>query len=379
MKRPFREYHILCIMEDYEHQTLPLDHFVGNYFRANKSLGSKDRSFIAETVYGMTRWRALLDHACPPSASWDKRMDLYLTGDFEALKQRRDFPEHIRVSYPKVLFDQIVASHGLPKAHEICTISNTIAPTTVRINALKSEREPLLAKWTEEYGATPCRIAPYGINFPKRINFSVMPEFREGLFEVQDEGSQLLSQLMNIQSGQLVMDYCAGAGGKTLAFAPVMKKTGQIYLHDIREKALQDARKRLKRAGIQNAQIINAEEDSKLKKLKKSMDWVLVDAPCSGTGTMRRNPDMKWKFDEAMLTRLLGQQRVIFEKALSFLKPGGHIVYATCSLLNQENSDQINHFIKTYDLEIVGDTFQSLPVENGMDGFFAATLKQTPR
>lgn len=201
-----------------------------------------------------------------------------------------------------------------------------------------------------------------------------MDEFKKGFFEVQDEGSQLLANLVQCQPGQLVMDFCAGSGGKTLAFAPLMKNSGQIFLHDVRAYTLQDAKKRLRRAGIQNAQIIHA-EDPKLNKWKKKMDWVLVDAPCSGTGTLRRNPDMKWKFDIEMLERLIGQQRTIFEKALSFMKPEGHIVYGTCSLLKQENEHQLNHFIKTYNLKIEGQVFHSFPSLGGMDGFFGVVLK----
>jgi len=204
-------------------------------------------------------------------------------------------------------------------------------------------------------------------------NFFATEEFKQGLFEIQDEGSQLIALLVGAQPKQQVFDYCAGAGGKTLAFAPNMHSQGQIYLHDIRAHALLQARKRLKRAGIQNAQIIN-DDSPKLPKLKKKMDWVLVDAPCSGSGTLRRNPDMKWKFDDAMITRLVGEQRKIFERALSFMSPEGRIVYATCSIFPEENQNQIDHFVKTYNLKIEGKPFISLPKLNGMDGFFAAVL-----
>jgi len=153
-----------------------------------------------------------------------------------------------------------------------------------------------------------------------------------------------------------------------------MQNKGQIFVHDVRIHALQDAKKRLRRAGIQNAQIFLA-QDPKQKQLKKKMDWVLVDAPCSGTGTLRRNPDMKWKFNLEMVQRLSGQQRTIFEKALSFMKPEGRIVYSTCSVLPQENEEQMHHFMKTYNLKIEGSIFQSFPSEGGMDGFFGVVLK----
>jgi 16S rRNA (cytosine967-C5)-methyltransferase len=374
-RRPFREHHILEILEGYDQQKLPLDLYISLYFRSHKALGSKDRGFIADTIYAMTRWRGLLDFLCGTPLTWEKRLDIFSRDEFHTALLREDIPQHIRLSFPKVLFERIVASHGLEKACELCRISNTPAPTTVRINTLKASRDEMLARWKELYDVSSCAFAPNGIVFNRKINFYDMPEFKEGFFEVQDEGSQLLAELVQAGPGQSVMDYCAGSGGKTLAFAPRMQNTGQIFLHDLRKHALFDCRKRLRRAGIQNAQVVHA-GDAKLKKLKKGMDWVLVDAPCTGTGTMRRNPDMKWKFDEEMLVRLLGQQRVIFEKALSFLKTEGHIVYATCSILNEENENQVSHFKKIYNLEIVGNIFESLPLYGGMDGFFGAVLKK---
>jgi 16S rRNA C967 or C1407 C5-methylase (RsmB/RsmF family) len=221
----------------------------------------------------------------------------------------------------------------------------------------------------------PTSTSPLGITFQKKINFFELPEFKEGLFEVQDEGSQLLAFLVKAKPGQQVLDYCAGSGGKTLAFAPSMQNKGQIFLHDVRPKALLECRKRLRRAGIQNAQTV-AHDSPKLSKLKKKMDWVLVDAPCTGTGTLRRNPDMKWKFSQEILSRLIGQQRMIFEKALSYMRPEGRIVYATCSILQEENQEQIEHFLKTYSLELEGETFQTFPALGGMDGFFGAILKK---
>jgi len=373
MYRPFREYHILSILNDYEQQTLPLDLSLSNYNRSHKALGSKDRAYIAETIYAMMRWKGLLDYLCNDSPTWENRLDIYLSPEFESAKERNDIPLATRWSFPQHLFDHLVACHGIEGACEICRISNTAAPTTVRINTLKTTRDAMLNRWKELYPIYPCKKAANGIVFEKRINFFELPEFKEGLFEIQDEGSQLLADLVQAKPGDLVMDFCAGAGGKTLAFAPRMENKGQIFLHDIRKHALIDCKKRLRRAGIQNAQAI-FEDEKKLKKLKKTMDWVLVDAPCTGTGTLRRNPDMKWKFDEGIVERLRGLQRVIFEKALSFLKPGGHIVYATCSVLKEENIEQAEHFMKTYNLQYAADTFETLPIMGGMDGFYGAVF-----
>lgn len=373
-KIPYREYHLFELLEAYSRQKLPLDLFISHYFRNHSALGSKDRAFIAETVYALVRWQGLLDYFSP-SSLWKDRYQTYLTLDFDQLQLQDDIPLATRVSFPQTLFDLFVKSYGIEKAHELCLICNKPAPTTVRANTLKISRDSLLKHWQGIYDITPASFSPDGIIFHKKINFFQLPEFKEGFFEVQDEGSQLLAHLVQVQPGQQVLDYCAGSGGKALAFAPAMQGKGQIYVHDIRPFALQEARKRLRRAGVQNHQIL-LPNSSHLSKLKKKMDWILVDAPCSGTGTLRRNPDMKWKFNSDMLTRLIGQQRMIFERALSFLNRNGRIVYATCSVLQEENQLQVEHFLSTYALEIEGEFFQTLPTLGGMDGFFGVVLKR---
>lgn len=374
MKIAFREFHLFALLEEWSKQQLPLDLFISNYFRAHKALGSKDRAFLAETIYAMVRWQALLDHLIGSPYTWQRRFQAYTSTDLEKLKEDSSIPAHIRLSCPESLYNLIVKSHGLQIANQIALDSNKPAPTTVRANILKTTRDALIQRWKDTFPVTPCKYSTTGITFAKKTNFFTLPEFKEGLFEVQDEGSQLLAALVKVQPNQLVLDYCAGSGGKTLAFAPQMQNKGQIYLHDIRPWALQEAKKRLKRAGIQNYQILLPDSPHS-KKLKKKMDWVLADVPCSGTGTLRRNPDMKWRFTEEMVERLVGQQRTIFEKALSFLSLNGRIVYATCSLLNEENQEQIDHFLKTYPLELEGNIFQSLPSEGNMDGFFGAVFK----
>lgn len=373
-QKPFREHHLIQLLESYDAQKLPLDLHINNYFRSHKALGSKDRAFLAETTYFLIRWLGLIDYLIDIPATWEKRIAFLPNFDWKSYQSDENIPQHVRVSFPESLYHLFLEGYGSARASDLCLISNTPAPTTVRINELKITRDEMLNLWGDQYEIEPCKQAPNGITFLKKLNFFSMPEFKKGYFEVQDEGSQLLANLVQCEAGQLIMDFCAGSGGKTLAFAPIMQNTGQIFLHDVRSYALQDAKKRLRRAGIQNAQIVQ-DEDPKLKKLKKKMDWVLVDAPCSGTGTLRRNPDMKWKFRMEMLQRLMGQQRSIFEKALSFMKPEGRIVYGTCSLLPQENESQLNHFLKTYQLKIEGKIFQSFPSLGGMDGFFGVVLK----
>jgi 16S rRNA (cytosine967-C5)-methyltransferase len=374
IKIPFREFHLFTLLDDYSQQTLPLDFYISTYFRKHKALGPKDRGFIAETVYTLIRWQRLIDHFAP-SSSWQERYETFLSIDLEQAQKDENIPIDVRVSCPAVLFNLLIKNYGLEKACEMSLANNTPAPTTVRANTLKTTRDDLLKHWQSMYPVSPTKHSLNGIIFHKKKNFFLLPEFVEGLFEIQDEGSQLLANLMQPQPTDLVLDYCAGSGGKTLAFAPAMEGKGQIYLHDIRPRALQEARKRLRRAGIQNSQVL-LPDSPQLERLKKKMNWVLVDAPCSGTGTFRRNPDMKWKFDEEMVTRLVGQQRTIFEKALSFLHPKGRIVYATCSVLSEENQEQIEHFQKTYALDVEGEFFQSLPTQGGMDGFFGVVLKR---
>lgn len=371
--KEFRHHHILQALQEYDLQNIPMDNVLRNYFRKHTAIGSKDRTFIADTIYALIRWQGLIDHQCTSPVTWEKRLEIYFSDAFSSSKNDPSLPPYIRVSCPKPLFDHLTTSYGEETAEKICLVSNSSAPITVRANTMKMSRDDLLTRWKKHYQVTPCKTSSTGITFLKRENFLAFPDFKDGFFEVQDEGSQILAGLVEAAPGDLALDFCAGSGGKTLAFAPAMQGKGQIYLYDIRPKALAEARQRLKRAGIQNAQTIDPEEEKKLKGLKKKMDWVLVDAPCSGIGTLRRNPDMKWRFSQEMLKDLIGQQRVIFERALSFVKPKGHIVYATCSLLKEENEEQVAHFVKTYGLTVVKE-FKSLPTEGGMDGFYGAQL-----
>ncbi len=373
---PFRYHHLKTILTSYSKQTLPLDLHIHHYFRTHKALGSQDRGFIAETIYGLVRWQGLIDHITHGETNWEIRLKTLLDNDLELISQDPNIPLPARVSFPDELFAAIQNSYGLEKATELCRICNFPAPTTIRVNLLKTTREALFEEWKDLFEISLCEHSPVGITFHKKINFFSQDEFKAGLFEVQDEGSQLLAELVQTSPGDQVLDFCSGSGGKTLAFAPRMNSKGQIFLHDVRTHALLECKKRLKRASIQNAQIVHVDDKIRLNKLKKKMDWVLVDAPCSGTGTLRRNPDMKWRYTREMLERLVGLQRQIFEKALSYLKPGGKIVYSTCSLLKEENQDQLEHFLKTYQLRVVGLPFQSLPSQGGMDGFFGVVLER---
>jgi 16S rRNA C967 or C1407 C5-methylase (RsmB/RsmF family) len=371
----FRKKHLLALLESY--QDKPIDFHVSTYFRANKALGSKDRAYIAEEVYRLIRWQLLIDYHLPQNPSWNLRLEWLQHHDPKTLSDDSSLPDHVRLSMPKDLYDALVSSWGKEEAKNIALASNEAAPTCVRANVLKIGRDELVERFKKQgFLVAKGQEAPTAIYFRQKCNFFTLPEFQEGLFEVQDEASQLAALMVQAKPNNQVLDFCAGSGGKTLAFAPYLEGRGQIFLHDIRPHALVEAKKRLKRAGIHNAQTIKSTEQARLKKLKKQMDWVLVDAPCSGTGTLRRNPDMKYKFSLEMVSRLVSEQRVIFEQALSYLKPSGYIVYATCSILQEENQQQIAHFLKTYSLEVVGEPFISVPKSGEKDGFFAICFRK---
>ncbi len=331
----------------------PIDVLLRHYFRLHKALGSKDRAWISETLYHYIRWKNVYD-------------ELKLS-PMAPLPDLSNAPLHMQLGAPKKLLDLLKAAYGLEKTTQICHTNQTRAPVTIRANLLKISRDELLHKLSSQYQACPTTYSKEGINFASKVNFAALSEFQEGLFEVQDEASQLGASLVRPLAKQQILDYCAGAGGKSLAIAPHMKLSGQLYLHDIRPQALVEAKKRCNRAGIQNVQF-------NLPSKKNSMDWVVVDAPCSGTGTYRRNPDLKWKFESIHLPSLIEEQREIFEQAYQYRKPGAVMVYMTCSILPDENENQIKFFQEKYGLQVT-EQFQTLPLLNGMDGFFAVSLK----
>jgi 16S rRNA C967 or C1407 C5-methylase (RsmB/RsmF family) len=375
MRRPFREHHLLQILSLFDGETLPLDIFLRDYFRKHTAVGSKDRKEICETIYGMIRWRGLLDFIADKPLSWESRFHAFTKFSPDHTLQDSSIPAHIRVSFPKDFYQLLSDSLGEEKAFQFCLLCNQSAPTTVRVNLLKTTRDALLDKWRSHFKVSACSHSLAGIQFKEKINFFALEEFKDGYFEVQDEASQLIADLVAIKPGERFLDYCAGSGGKSLAIAPKLQGRGQMFLHDIRSRVLLEARKRLKRAGIQNAQPLPPHSPNKAL-IQGKMDWVLVDAPCTGTGTLRRNPDMKWKFTEEMLNRLLSEQQQIFKEALAYLKPDGHIVYATCSVLPQENQQQVAYFCEHFALEQAKEPFSSFPSSCEMDGFFGIVLKK---
>jgi 16S rRNA (cytosine967-C5)-methyltransferase len=372
-RQRFREVHLFAIIQVYESQELPLDRVISGYFRGHPSLGAHDRREIGETLYQLFRWRGLLDGLGAKSC-WKKRLRLLMTLDLAQAVQNRNLPAHIRCSYPEDLFNFLVNSLGFDRAFQLALISNEQAPTTVRVNTLKKSRESLLKEWGH-LGARPCLLSDVGIVLPKRVPLLALPEFRKGWFELQDEGSQLVAAQVAAKPGDLVLDYCAGSGGKSLAVALGMGGRGQLFLYDVRKEPLHQAKLRLRRAGVQNTQIIHS-YDTLTQKLRGKMDWVIVDAPCSGTGTLRRNVDAKWRLSRQRIEGLVALQRTILAQAVTFVRPGGRLLYATCSVLPEENERQMKWLQGQTGLTPVQRPFSAWPTSGGMDGFFAAVLAQ---
>lgn len=369
---PFCYRHTISFLSGFELSSQPLDLALSKYFRIHKSLGASDRRMMGDLIFGMIRWKGLINWLCPHQ-SVQKRLDCYQNLNWEQIALRNDIPIGLRLGVPPFLYENLRNRFGEEETKNLCQILNKPAPITIRTNLIKTTRDHLFEKWAEKFSIEKCSTIPEAIHFNKREPLFSLPEFKEGLFEMQDVGSQMIASLVAIKPGDLFLDFCSGSGGKSLAIAPKMKGKGQIFLHDIRPQALLEAKKRLRRAGIQNAQCTDPDHPQ-LKKLIGKCDWVLIDVPCSGTGTLRRNPDQKWKIDASSLERLIPLQKEIIKKAVPYVKPGGRLVYATCSLLAEENEMQAEWIAQQFPLNLETPPLFLKPQEKGSDGFFGAVF-----
>jgi 16S rRNA (cytosine967-C5)-methyltransferase len=312
-------------------------------------------------------------------------------------------PEAARADIPDWLwpsFSQQFGAHAVAEGEAMARR----APADLRVNTLKSTPEKVL-KALASFGAVPCPISPVGIRVPapsgaaRTPNLQAEAAFQAGWFEIQDEGSQIAALLSGATPRKQVLDLCAGAGGKTLALAALMQNTGQLYAYDADRHQLKPIFERIKRAGVRNVQVIRAGEDAALEALGPRFDVVLADAPCTGTGTWRRRPDAKWKLKPEALAARQSEQRTVMARAASLVKPGGQLVYVTCSILPEENTGQVAAFLKERDdfqavpiaeawtaAGLPGDTPTSAdgrsdsllltPGHHDTDGFFIAVLKR---
>lgn len=303
-------------------------------------------------------------------------------------------PEPLRVECPDWALAPLQRRFGTAFGPEMAAML-TGAPRDLRVNTLKSNRPAMLsALRAMGLRAAPTPLAPQGIRLDESLSLARLPMLKSGEVEIQDEGSQLVALLVDAHPGERVVDFCAGAGGKTLAMAAQMANKGHIVACDVMEGRLKRAAERFRQAGVHNVQtrLLSSETDKWVKRHKAGFDRVLVDAPCSGTGTWRRNPDARWRaMAESRLDDLLPLQAKILTSAARLVRPGGRLVYATCSLLIEENEDQVAAFLAAHpDFEIVPlasaapdltgsahpDFLSLTPAQHDTDGFFAAVLQR---
>ena len=402
----------------------PADSVVSRFFRDHRSLGPRERATLAETTYNVLRKKLLFEHFAP-SGSGSRERRLAILG-FDG---PRDFLKSALTDQEKNWLDQcdgIVADdlldrhqHNLPEwlvqplkaqvGTEFMALAQSLnqpAPLDLRVNDFKEKRAVVqkeLAKAAIKSVATP--YSPWGLRIEGKPALTKMELFIRGAVEVQDEGSQLLAMLLDAKRGEMVVDFCAGAGGKTLAIGATMRSTGRLYAFDTAAHRLDALKPRLARSGLSNVHpaAIAHERDERVKRLAGKIDRVLVDAPCSGLGTLRRNPDLKWRQSLKSVEEMVAKQTAILQSSARLLKPGGRLVYATCSILPQENEGIAQAFsaanpdftpLETVDIltqlkvpdaanlcsgPVSGGEFLRMwPHRHHTDGFFAAVWQKKP-
>jgi 16S rRNA (cytosine967-C5)-methyltransferase len=380
----------------------PVDVVLSRFFKANPKLGQKDREVLAETMYDIVRhYGAYKQWYAPKTPNWiDIAKHPYYPKGFLERSTRHALPQWIMEKLSKQGWNK-------EKINAFADNSLTTAPFDLRINRLHANAHQSvtesLQQWVKSLRhlddknvqlTTFGELAPDALRCSSKLPLQKHELFLQGKIEVQDMGSQILCELLQLKRGEMVFDFCAGAGGKTLTLAAMMRNTGKVYACDVSEKRLQKLSPRLKRSGLSNIYplLVEKENDKRIKRLHGKMDKVLVDAPCSGLGTLRRNPDLRWRFHEESLPELNDLQYRILVSAAKLLKVGGQIVYATCSVLHQENEAIIERFLAEfpqYSLKPITDVFKQPEldtiapyIENGMlkllppftDGFFGAVL-----
>jgi len=395
--------------------TGPADAKLGWFFKQNRELGTKDRAFVAESVYGVLRRKSFLVYVADGEdprkllVAWLLRVQGMSMRDLDEVlnKQQKEWAHAIKAKnsddiskamqadLPEWLWERLVEQYGEEQALTIARSMHQPASLDLRVNLVKASREDVVSKFASEN--TEIALTPYspqGIRMAQKMTISRHVLFTDGKIEVQDEGSQLLAQLVAPKRGEMIADFCAGAGGKSLAIGALMRNTGRIYAFDVSEKRLQNLGARLKRSGLSNlhSQLITSEQDPKLKRLNGKFDRVLVDAPCSGLGTLRRNPDLKWRQMPQDIIELRAKQTAILNRASKLVKGGGRLIYATCSLLQDENEDIAEAFLAEHpDYALVnaneilaqqqialdtGKYLKLLPHVHQTDGFFAAVFEK---
>ncbi|MBL0428655.1 RsmB/NOP family class I SAM-dependent RNA methyltransferase [Ramlibacter alkalitolerans] len=343
----------------------PADAVVSRYFREHRALGPRERATLAETAYAVVRRKLLFEHlAGSGSGPRERRLAILgFSGDRDFLKsalseQEKAWLDQCDAVDPATLSER--HRHNLPEwlvaplkeqlGDDFWPLVESLdasAPLDVRVNTLADKREDVREELRlAGIAAKPTPYSPWGLRLEGKPALTKFDAFSRGAIEVQDEGSQLLALLTDARRGQMVVDFCAGAGGKTLALGAAMRNTGRLYAFDVSAHRLENLKPRLARSKLSNVHpaAIAHERDERIKRLAGKIDRVIVDAPCSGLGTLRRNPDLKWRQSAQSVVELAAKQGAILASAARLLKPGGRIVYATCSLLRAENEEVAQAF-----------------------------------
>ena len=395
---------------------VPADNGLRSFFRAHPEMGQHDRAFVAEGVFALLRRMRSLEALAATAEPRKLAIAVLVREQGRSLRDLepalrsadeaflREFksrlhdplPPAVAHDLPDWLWDRL--GHAYGDTERVALARAWLAPAAfdLRVNPVKTTRDAALAALVEDgFAATPTPYSPLGIRVAGRAKLAQHPWLADGRLEVQDEGSQLVGYVVAPKRSDMVVDFCAGAGGKTLLLGALMRSQGRLYAFDVAQKRLSNLTPRLKRSGLSNVhpQVLTSERDTKVKRLAGKIDRVLVDAPCTGFGTLRRNPDLKWRQPESSVAELAAKQSSILAAAATLVKPGGRLVYATCSVLPDENEAIVAQFLTGHpgfapgnaaaDLARAnialdtGPTLRLFPHRHGCDGFFAAVLERS--
>ncbi|MBQ9738392.1 MAG: RsmB/NOP family class I SAM-dependent RNA methyltransferase [Alphaproteobacteria bacterium] len=352
------------VLEQILNTTQPASEVVNAYTRARRYIGSKDRRALTDMVWGVLRaYRRLVYDL--PNGTLDDKIEAVLTGKYTSDYRPAGASDAICFEVPDWMIN-----HVENPAQELPALLQT-PDTILRANGNREKIAKLLLN--EGIETEPTKMSPYGLVLKKRVNLNACQAYKNGLVEVQDEGSQLVALETGIKAGDTVLDYCAGAGGKSLIFAQMMNGQGQIVAHDVSVRSLNELEKRAKRASIK---IIRTQTPIGTTDYPDGFDHVVVDAPCSGTGTWRRCPDARLKLTEMQVQDICQKQADILDKACRFVRVGGYLSYMTCSVLKPENRGRVDAFLSRHnDFEFVREK-QCSPFRTGTDGLYVAVLKR---
>jgi 16S rRNA (cytosine967-C5)-methyltransferase len=386
-------YGVINAINEIFNQERYADKVIEKILKSNPKWGARDRAFIAESVYEMVRWWRLINEISPSNNLFHLFGTYWLMQGHE-LPPWKEFqeinPSDIKDKYTSLTdratlqsipewLDEMGESLLGDKWEQELDALNEQAQVVIRVNSLKISREDLMKRLNDEGIET---YAPKGYKdalvLARRQNMFRSPTFKEGLFEIQDASSQLVATALDAAPGMRVIDACAGAGGKSLHLAALMENKGRILSMDVEEWKLKNTKLRARRAGVSIIEPKVIEGNKTIKRLNESADRLLLDVPCSGLGVLKRNPDTKWKLSPESIKKVLSVQQDIIQNYSNMVKPGGIMVYATCSILPIENQDQVAAFLQSergLNYELLEDQ-KVLAHESGFDGFYIARLKR---